>query len=195
MKNVWKESWALVFKRGNIWALAIGVLVGGAFGAVVNALANDIIMQAIAKTAGVKGIESLVWGATSWNTIPDVAHPGSFINTTPIDGIKYGKFLAALIAMFIMVFFLVVCTFISLLIWRSVKKRRDAKIAAEKAASPVEPVIMQPTTEELILEELRKLNASNALKTVVTAPVIKASTTTPVVKKATTKKPATKKAK
>lgn len=185
MKNVWKESWALVFKRGNIWALAIGVLVGGAFGAVVNALANDIIMQAIAKTAGVKGIDSLVWGATQWNTDP-VTH----LNTTPIDGIKYGKFLSALIAMFIMIFFLVFCTFIALLIWRSIKKRKDAK----KALLPAETVVMQPTTEELILEELRKLNASNSTKAVKAVSVAKPAAAKPAAKKATVK-PAAKKSK
>jgi large conductance mechanosensitive channel len=38
--------------RGNVVDLAVGVIIGGAFGAIVNSLVNDIIMPPIGKLTG-----------------------------------------------------------------------------------------------------------------------------------------------
>lgn len=149
-----KKAMDLVFKRGNIWALAVGVLVGAAFGAVINSLANDIIMQAIAKKAGVAGVENLSVGTTKWEILKDAA--GNPFHGKPLDGIMYGKFLAALISFFIIGFCLVIFTWMGYLIWRTLNRKKIKK--AEAASQAVANAPIAPSVDELILLELQKLN-------------------------------------
>ncbi len=48
---MWKEFKAFAM-RGNIVDLAIGVVIGGAFGKIVTSLVNDIIMPLVGLLAG-----------------------------------------------------------------------------------------------------------------------------------------------
>ncbi|MCC7076970.1 MAG: large conductance mechanosensitive channel protein MscL [Acidimicrobiia bacterium] len=77
--------------RGNVVDLAVAVVVGAAFGAVVTSFTNDILMQVIA-----------VFGGT-----PDFSDLVLTVGDTPI---RYGAFLTALISFLIIAFavFLVV---------------------------------------------------------------------------------------
>ncbi|MDV5977365.1 UNVERIFIED_CONTAM: large conductance mechanosensitive channel protein MscL [Streptococcus canis] len=72
-----KELKAFLF-RGNIIDLAVAVIIGGAFGAIVTSFVNDIITPLILnpalKAAKVENITQLTW-----------------------NGIKYGNFLGAVI--------------------------------------------------------------------------------------------------
>jgi large conductance mechanosensitive channel len=81
-----KEFKAFVM-RGNVIDLAIGVIIGGAFGAIVNSLVGDIITPLLLKpaleAAGVNKIEE--WA------------PG---------GVLMGKFIAALISFIVIAFVL-----------------------------------------------------------------------------------------
>jgi large conductance mechanosensitive channel len=63
--------------RGNVLGMAVGLLMGVAFGAVVTSFANDILMQLIA-AVGAK---------------PDFSALAFEVNDTPI---RYGSFLTAL---------------------------------------------------------------------------------------------------
>jgi large conductance mechanosensitive channel len=64
--------------KGNVVELAIAVIIGAAFGAIVSSLVEDIItpllLQPALDAAGVKDLDKLAWGA-----------------------VKYGNFLAAII--------------------------------------------------------------------------------------------------
>ena len=64
--------------KGNVIDLAVAVVIGGAFGAIVGSLVDDVItpllLNPAIKAAGVANIDELAWGA-----------------------VKYGKFLAAVI--------------------------------------------------------------------------------------------------
>jgi large conductance mechanosensitive channel len=51
MKNMWKEFKKFAMK-GNVIDLAVGVIIGGAFGKVVTSLVNDIIMPPIGMLLG-----------------------------------------------------------------------------------------------------------------------------------------------
>lgn len=77
--------------RGNVVDLAVAVVVGAAFGAVVVSFTNDILMQVIA-----------VFGGT-----PDFSDLVLTVRDTPV---RYGAFLTALISFLIIAFavFLVV---------------------------------------------------------------------------------------
>jgi large conductance mechanosensitive channel len=83
--------------RGNVVDLAVAVIVGAAFGAIVSSLVDDVITPLLLapalKAANAQDLDKLAWGA-----------------------VKYGKFLAAVIKFIIIAFilFLVVKAFKSM---------------------------------------------------------------------------------
>jgi len=87
--------------RGNVIDLAVGIIIGAAFGKIVNSLVNDIIMPVV--TRGIPGGD--------WKTM-EVG-----------PGIKLGSFLGTLLDFFIIAFavFLIVKTI------NAMKKKEEAK--------------------------------------------------------------------
>ncbi|WP_324672375.1 MscL family protein [Mycoplasma sp. 888] len=116
-------------KRGNILLLAIAFILGAVFSALVASLANDIIMNPISKALGFEELSKM-----------------------ELNGILYGKFLAALLT-FIIVSFVV---FVILLGYFLIANAIAAYKAAKKPTVAEAPT--KSTTEELILKELVKLN-------------------------------------
>ena len=94
--------------RGNVVDLAVAVVIGAAFTAIVNSLVADIITPAILnpaiEAAGVKNLEELAWGA-----------------------MKYGKFIAAIIN-FIIVGFVLFMIIKGVNKIQSIKKKEEAEI-------------------------------------------------------------------
>ncbi|ASI54090.1 MscL family protein [Metamycoplasma hyosynoviae] len=125
------DSWKIV-RRGNMFMLAIGLLLGASFNTVISSLANDVIMASIAK----------LWNASS-------------VESLSVNGILVGKFIGALISFFIvsLVIFLSLFLFflIKNLIWKY-RTKRHPELLIEKPK--------EPTIEEQILAELKKLNAN-----------------------------------
>ncbi|QZX48880.1 MscL family protein [Mycoplasma sp. E35C] len=121
-----------VVKRGNILMLAIGLLLGTSFNAVVASLANDVIMAAIAKLYGKDSIDKLEW-----------------------NGILYGKFLAALISFLIITIILVAFLFIIYYIVEIVKECRQRK---QKIAEVVEEKPAEPTDQQKMITLLETNN-------------------------------------
>ena len=108
--------------RGNIVDLAVAVVIGAAFGAIVTSLVNDIITPLILnpalKAAGVDKIAELTW-----------------------NGVAYGSFLSAVIN------FLVVGT----VLFFVVKAAEKAQNLGKKEEA-VEEEASAPTQEELLTE-------------------------------------------
>ena len=108
--------------RGNVVDLAVAVIIGAAFGAIVTSLVNDIITPLILnpalKAAGVEKIAELTW-----------------------NGVAYGSFLSAVIN------FLVIGTVLFFVVKAAEKAQNLGKKeeAAEEAAAA-------PTQEELLAE-------------------------------------------
>lgn len=104
--------------KGNVVDLAIAVIIGGAFGAIVNSLIADVITPLLLNpaldAAGVKDIAALTWGA-----------------------VKYGNFLSAIIS------FLVIAFVLFLLIkgFNATKKKEVAAPAAP-VAPPAQEVLL-----------------------------------------------------
>ena len=71
MKNFVKEFQSFIIK-GNAIDLAIGVVIGFAFNAVINSLVHDVILGAIANIFSQPDFSSFAWGALKW---------GSFLNS------------------------------------------------------------------------------------------------------------------
>ena len=71
--------------RGNVVDLAVGVIIGAAFGKIVTSLVNDVIMPPIGYLTGgidFKSIKVFLKHGDPANNIPDVTmNVGNFINT------------------------------------------------------------------------------------------------------------------
>lgn len=57
----WLEGFKKFINRGNILDLAIGVVIGGAFGKIVNSMVNDIIFPLLAAVLGEAEFTDLSW--------------------------------------------------------------------------------------------------------------------------------------
>ncbi len=71
MKNFMQEFQAFIIK-GNAIDLAVAVVIGFAFNAVINSLVKDIILGAIATVFSQPDFSAFAWGAIKW---------GSFLNS------------------------------------------------------------------------------------------------------------------
>ena len=121
--------------KGNVIDLAVGVVIGGAFGKIVTSMVEDIITPAILTPT----LEKLQLDNLADLVIPNTA-------------IKYGMFLSAAIS------FIVVAFALFLMI------KGINKLKKEEAAAPEAPAeAPAPTKEELLLTEIRDLlkNKSN----------------------------------
>ncbi|HEM3684596.1 TPA: large conductance mechanosensitive channel protein MscL [Streptococcus suis] len=109
--------------RGNIIDLAVAVVIGAAFGAIITSFVDDIITPLILnpalKAANVQNIADLAW-----------------------NGVKYGSFLSAVIN------FLIIGTAMFFV----VKAAEAAQNLAKKEEAAVEEVPAGPTQEELLAE-------------------------------------------
>ena len=82
MKKIWEEFKTFAIK-GNAVDLAVGVIIGAAFGAIVNSLVKDVVMPPI----------SLLTGGLDFSNkflILRVAKDGSTAFNTPADAAKAG---------------------------------------------------------------------------------------------------------
>jgi large conductance mechanosensitive channel len=117
--------------RGNVVDLAVGVIIGGAFGAIVKSLVDQVIMPPI----------GLVTGGIDFSQLKIVLKPA--IDKTPEVAIAYGAFLNTVIT------FLIVAFVIFLVVKAANTLRREE--AAEPATPPA------PTPSEALLTEIRDL--------------------------------------
>ena len=127
MKKFSKEFREFI-SRGNVMDMAVGVIIGGAFSAIVTSLTGDIIMPIIGAIIG-----GLNFTALSFN-IGDAA-------------IMYGNFIQAIFNFLIIA--LVIFCMIKAINGMREKMEKLAKKEEEEAA-PAAPA--GPTTEELLAE-------------------------------------------
>ncbi len=127
--------------KGNVIDLAVGVVIGGAFGKIVSALVDDIIMPAIGVVTGGKGFDDKFFvlkaakEGETYTTIADAKKAGANI-------LSYGHFVQTVIDFLIIAF----CIFIII--------RLMARMKREEAAAPP-PAPPAPTKTELLLTEIR----------------------------------------
>lgn len=159
MKKFFKDFKAFI-ARGNVMDMAIGVIIGGAFGKIVTSLVNDIIMPLIALAMGGQtlagqcivlngvdkyivenGVEKLNPAAVTWN---------------------YGNFIQTVIDFLI----IAICVFVMLKIVMSIKQggekikkqKNKKKQAEEPAPEPAPAPVPQKTDNEKIIELLGQIN-------------------------------------
>ena len=138
--SFWSEFKTFI-ARGNVMDMAVGVVVGSAFTAIVNQLVSGIINPLIGKlTGGIKLDDLKIVLTEATEESAEVA-------------ILYGAFIQAIINFIIVAF----CVFI---IIRSINKVKDALEAKKKAeeaaaAAEAEAAPAEPSEEILLLREIR----------------------------------------
>lgn len=139
--------------KGNVVDLAVGVIIGGAFGKIVSSLVNDIIMPPIGLLIGGVDFKDLVIVLKA--AILDGA--GEII--TPAVQIRYGLFLMIILEFIIIAFS--IYTVLTLVIRRKefiekVEAEEAARLAAEQPVEEVEEEVVVPE-DILLLREIRDL--------------------------------------
>jgi large conductance mechanosensitive channel len=127
--------------RGNVVDLAIGVIIGAAFGKIVDSLVNDLIMPVIGAVTGGLDFSNYFTPLSKAVTSPALA-----------DARKQGAVLAWGNFLTISVNFLIIA-FVLFLVVRGINTLKHRMVAEEAAAPPVKP------QQEVLLEEIRDLLA------------------------------------
>ena len=137
------EEFKTFAMRGNVIDMAVGVVIGGAFGKITTSIVNDIIMPLISMLTG--GINFSEWKWVLKEAV--MAADGVTVETAEIV-VNFGNTLAIILD-FIIIAFAVFCMVKAL----NKLHRKKEEPAPEPAPEPEPPA---PTTEEL-LSEIRDL--------------------------------------
>ena len=123
--------------KGNAVDMAVAVVIGAAFGAIVNSLVSDLIMPCVGVLLG--GVDFTQLGITLKDAV--IAPDGTIEKEAVVFG--YGKFINTIIS------FIIIAFSIFLLIrgLNSAKRKKEEEVAA-----PAEP-----SAEEKLLTEIRDL--------------------------------------
>jgi large conductance mechanosensitive channel len=126
--------------RGNVIDMAVGIIIGAAFGKIVTSLVNDVIMPPIGLLMGNMDFSDLFVNLSMDTTYPSVAAAEEA--GAPI--IKYGLFINNILD------FVIVAFAIFLLI-RAINRLKRKQEAAPPPPPPA------PSTEQKLLTEIRDL--------------------------------------
>ena len=164
MKNsVKKPSWWDEFMafavKGNAMALAVGTIIGGAFGTITKSVTDDLIMPIVniflggADFSDAKiALPRMPWVEPTYETIVDAT--GAEVVQEVRNYLTYGNFISAVINFAILA--LVVFWLVKGLnkLTEMAKKKEEAAAAVEPPAPPAPPA---PSAEEVLLTEIRDL--------------------------------------
>lgn len=138
MKKFFGEFKEFVSK-GNVIDLAVGVVIGGAFGKIVTSLVDNIIMPLV----------GLIIGGVDFSSLSVTVKGAS---------IKYGLFIQNVVDFLIVA----LCIFLFIKIINSLDKKVKSKVKKEEEKKKEEPA--KPTKEEELLTEIRDLLKKNVKK-------------------------------
>lgn len=136
MKNFFKEFKEFAM-RGNVIDMAVGVVIGAAFGKIVSSLVNDIIMPVV----------GVLTNGTNFSEYKWVIQKGVTEGTeviTPEVAVTWGAFVQTVIDFLIIAF----CIFLAIKAINRLKRQPEPEPEPEKPAAP---------TQEELLTEIRDL--------------------------------------
>lgn len=165
--------------KGNVVDMAVGVIIGGAFGKIVTSLVNDIIMPAVGTLLGgvdfkelsytlkegvaaVPAQEAVLYDADVVNEAGEIIHHAGDVMTPAVEAVEavdpviltYGNFIQTTVDFLI----IAVSVFLMIKIFNkltTIRKKKEEEAAAAPAPEPApEP---EPTKEEVLLTEIRDL--------------------------------------
>ena len=124
--------------RGNVVDMAVGVIIGGAFGKIVSSLVSDVIMPPIGVL--LSGVDF-----TDLKLVIKEASINAAGEAIPAVAISYGSFIQTFIDFMI----------ISIVIFFAIKGINALKNSKEETPEPTTPP--EPSKEEQLLSEIRDL--------------------------------------
>ncbi len=117
--------------KGNVMDMAVGIIIGGAFGKIVSSFVNDVLMPPLGILLGGVDFKDLAF------TIQEAA------GDVPAVTLNYGNFIQTAVDFLIIAF----AIFMMIKALNSLKKKEEEK--------PAEPP--KPSNEEVLLSEIRDL--------------------------------------
>ena len=138
-KSTFLQEFKAFAMKGNVIDMAVGVIIGGAFGKIVSSVVADVIMPPLGLLVGGVNFTDLKW----------VMKPAEVVDGKEIAAVtlNYGNFLQA-------TFDFLIIAFSIFLFIRLLTKLTTKKEAAAPATPPAPPA---PTKEEVLLTEIRDL--------------------------------------
>ena len=128
--------------RGNVIDMAVGVVIGGAFGKITTSIVNDIIMPVIGVLTG--GLNFGDWKIVLKEAVTSLNEAGETVVEAAEVAITFGNTIAVILD-FIIIAFAVFCMVKAL----NSLHRKEEEPAPEPEPEPAPPA---PTTEELLAE-------------------------------------------
>lgn len=124
--------------KGNAVDMAVGVIIGGAFGKIISSIVDDLIMPPIGWLIGGVNFKDLKV------TLPQV---DMGVETLQPATINYGNFLQTAFDFIIIAF----CVFLLVKAVNKIARKKKEEVVEEAPAAP------EPTKEEILLTEIRDL--------------------------------------
>ncbi len=120
--------------KGNVMDLAVGVIIGGAFGKIVDSIVNDLIMPLVGRALGRVDFSDYFVPLAH---VPDgTAHTLAAMKAAAVPVFAYGNFLTVLLNFLILAF----------IIFQMVKMMNRLRHQA-----PPAPAVPPPPSEEVVL--------------------------------------------
>ena len=138
--------------RGNVVDMAVGVIIGGAFGNISKSLVNDVVMPAVSMLTGGLNFES-------WKLVlkEAVVNAEGVVETAEV-AMNFGLFLSTIVD-FLITAFAIFCVI------KAINTMRAKAEAAKEKEAPAEPETPpappEPSNEEKLLMEIRDLLKEN----------------------------------
>ena len=153
MKQFFQDFKAFIMK-GNIIDMAVGVIIGGAFGKIVTSLVNDIITPLVSILTGKVSLTELKW------VINPAVLDEAGVEITPELALTYGNFIQNIIDFFIIAASIFVVLRVMTLAQKkleNLKKKEEEEAVEEEAPAETELDVLKE-----IREMLKKENESDA---------------------------------
>lgn len=125
--------------KGNVMDMAVGIIIGGAFGKIVSSIVNDVIMPPV----------GLLVGGVNFTDLKIIMKEA--VGDVPAVTINYGNFLQV-------TFDFLIIAFAIFMVIKFMNNLNRKKAAAEAVAPPPPPT---PSKQEQLLTEIRDLLKKN----------------------------------
>jgi large conductance mechanosensitive channel len=140
MKKFFEEFKTFIAK-GNVLDMAVGVIIGGAFGAITKSLVENVITPLLA----------ILFNTDSPDALNIILRPASAPGADDAIVLGLGTFVGTIIN-FLLIAFVLFCVIKA---FNKAREIAEAKKKKEEEAKPEEPA--KPTSEELLTEILAEL--------------------------------------
>ena len=150
-KSTFLQDFKAFAMKGNVIDMAVGVIIGGAFGKIVTSVVNDLIMPTVGMLVG--GVNFTDLKLTMKEAVPEkLNEAGEVIEAAvPAVTLNYGNFLQQTFDFLIIAF----CIFLMV---KGIAKLNNLKKKEEEApAEPTPAPAPEPSAEEKLLTEIRDL--------------------------------------